>query len=86
LSRHSVAVVLTLVQTKHKQNNTKNAVKQYKTQYIQVHILAKHTHTHTHTAKQVTTTTVIVKTNTLQNTPKFSSHNLIKYPQYKSCG
>jgi len=43
LSCHSVAVVLTLVQTKqiriniHKRNNTKNTVQQYKTQ-IQVHV------------------------------------------------
>jgi len=47
-----VAVVLTLVQTKqiriniHKRNNTKTQYRQYKTQYIQVHILPKHPHIH----------------------------------------
>jgi hypothetical protein len=59
LSFHSVAVVLTEVQTKqiritiHKRSNTKTQYKQYKTQYIQVHILpapptqlSKHTHLH----------------------------------------
>jgi len=50
LSFHSVAVVLTLVQTKqiriniHKRNNTKTQYKQYKTQYIQAYILPKHPH------------------------------------------
>jgi len=55
-----VAVLLTLVQTKqiriniHKRNNTTTQYKRYKTQYIQIHILPKHTlitkltHTHTH--------------------------------------
>jgi len=48
LSCHSVAVVLTLVQTKQirinilKRNNTKTQYKQHKTQWIQVHILPKH--------------------------------------------
>jgi hypothetical protein len=47
---HSMAVVLTLVQTKHirinvhKRNNTRNTVKQYKARWIQVHILPKHPH------------------------------------------
>ena len=63
LSFHSVAVVLTLVQTKqkiiniHKRNNTKTQYKQYKnTVYTSTHItktptqLSKHPpHTHTHT-------------------------------------
>jgi ABC-type Zn2+ transport system substrate-binding protein/surface adhesin len=60
LSCHSVAAVLTLVQTKqnrinmHKRYNTKTQYKQYKAQEIHVHILPKHppthqpTHTHTH--------------------------------------
>ena len=44
LSFHSVAVVLTLVQTKqiginiHKRNNTKTQYKQYETQYIQISV------------------------------------------------
>ena len=35
-----------------------------------------HTYTHQHITKQVKTTTV-------QDTPKWNSHNIIKYPQYK---
>jgi hypothetical protein len=60
-SCHSVAVVLTLVQTKqiriniHKRNNTKTQYKQYKTQQIQVYILPKHQHI----TKQVNTTTAV---------------------------
>ena len=52
---HSVAVVLTIVQTKqiriniHERNNTKTQYKQYKTQYIQIHILPKHPHIRTPT-------------------------------------
>jgi hypothetical protein len=55
-----MAVVLTLVLKKqiriniHKRNNTKTQYKQYKTQYIQVHILPKHSHI----TQQVKTTTV----------------------------
>ena len=80
---HSVAVVLTLVQTKqiiinvHKGNNTK-----YTVQIIQntvntsIHITKTpthyktHTFTHPHITKQVKTTTVQVKTNTVQDIPK----------------
>ena len=67
-----MAVVHTPVQIKqirintHKRNNTKTQYKQYETQYIQVHILPKHSHncqnnptyTHPHITKQVKTTTV----------------------------
>jgi len=61
LSFLSVTAVLTLIQIKqirikiHKRNSTKTQYKQYKTQYIQAHILPKHPHitkptcTHTHT-------------------------------------
>ena len=42
-----------------------------------------HTHTHTHTTKQYKTTTVQIKTNTVQDVPKRTSHNIIKYPQYE---
>ena len=69
LSCHSVAVVLTLVQTKqiiiniHERNNTEK-YKQYKTEHIQVHILPNtHTYTHPHI-------TIQVKTTTVQDTPK----------------
>jgi hypothetical protein len=56
-SCHSVAVVLTLVQTKqitintHKRNNKKTQYKQYKTQSIPVHILPQRPHNcqNTHT-------------------------------------
>ena len=50
LSFHSVAIVLTLVQTKQiginidKRNNTKTQYKQYKAQYIQVHMYYQNTH------------------------------------------
>jgi hypothetical protein len=46
--------------------------KQYKTQQMQVHTLPKHPHI----TKQVKTTTV-------QDIPKWNSHNIIQYPQYK---
>jgi len=90
-----VAVVLTLVQTKHKRNNTKkhstNNTKHSKykyTYYQNTHTLRNpythaHTHAHLRITKQVTTTTVEVKTNTVQDIPKWSGHNTIKYPQYK---
>ena len=68
---HSVAVVLTLVQTKqirkniHKRNNTKIQYKQYKnTINTSTHITETpthyktHTYTHPHITKQVKTTTV----------------------------
>ena len=42
-----------------------------------------HTYTHPRITKQAKTTTVHVKTNTVQDSPKLSSHNIIKYPQYK---
>ena len=51
-----------------------------------------HTHphitkpTHTYITKPVKTTTVQVKTNTVQDIPKWNSHNIIKYPQYKVNG
>jgi len=53
-------------------HNKKTQYKQYKTQQIQAHILPKHPHI----TKQVKTTTV-------QDTPKWNSHNIIKYPQHK---
>jgi len=72
LSFHSVAVVLTQVQTKqiridiHKRSNTKTLYRQYKTQYMQVYILPTHPHncqntptyTHPHITRQVQTTTI----------------------------
>jgi hypothetical protein len=49
-----------------------------------------HTHIHIHThphitkqSKQYKTTTVKIKTNTVQDMPKWNSQNIIKYPQYK---
>ena len=45
-----------------------------------------HTSTHPHITKQFKTTTVQVKTNTVQDVPKLNSHNIIKYPQYKVNG
>jgi len=41
-----------------------------------------HTHIHTYTTKQYKTTTVQIKTNTVQDIPKRNSHNIIKCPQY----
>ena len=45
-----------------------------------------HTSTHPHITKQFKTTTVQVKTITVQEVPKLNSHNIIKYPQYKVNG
>ena len=42
--------------------------------------------THTHITKQFKTTTVQVKTNTVQDVRKWNCHNIIKYPQYKVNG
>jgi hypothetical protein len=53
------------------------------TKPTQTHTLQKNTHTHTHITKPYKTTTVQIKTNTVQDTPKRSSHNMIKCPQYK---
>jgi len=59
------------------------------------HITKTHTHTHKHThilqnphihphiTKQYKTTTVQIKTNTVQDMSKWNSHNIIKCPQYK---
>ena len=38
---------------------------------------------HPRITKQFKTTTVQVKTNTVQGIPKCNSHSIIKYPQYK---
>jgi hypothetical protein len=59
---------------KHSTNNRKHG--KYKYAYYQ--------NTHTHITKQVKTTTARVKTNTVQDIPKWNSHNIIKYPQYKA--
>ena len=59
---------------------------------VLVYILPKHTHykthtnTHPHITKQFLTTTVQVKINTIQDIPKWNSHNIIKYPQHKFNG
>jgi hypothetical protein len=43
-----------------------------------------HIHTHTHTLQNnIKTTAVQIKTNTVQDIPKWNSHIIIKYPQYK---
>ena len=85
MSCHSVAVILTLVQTDqirinvHKRNNTKkhstNSTKHSKYKYTYEVLpkernFTKPTHLHTHITKQVQTTTVQVKTNTVQDVPK----------------
>jgi len=78
-----VAVVLTLAQTKqiriniHKRNNTKNTVQTLQnTVNTRIRITKTPTHYKTHTytrphiTKQVKTTTVQIKTNTVQDIPK----------------
>jgi hypothetical protein len=62
----------------------------------QTHILLKPTHTHTHThthtyiyiyiTKQYKTTTEQIKTNRVQDIPKWNSHNIIKCPQWRHVG
>jgi len=78
-----------------KQNNTKkNSTSNTKHNNTSIYILPNtyalqkphthtHTHTHTHITKQDKTTTVQIKTNTVHDIPKLSSHNIIKYPQRK---
>jgi len=84
-----VAVVLTLVQTKqirtniHKRNNTKSTVQKiHNTVNTSTHITKTYTHykTHTYTHPNIKKQ---VKTNTVQDTLKWNSHSIIKYPQYK---
>ena len=78
MSIHSVAVVFTLVQTKqiriniHKRNDTKAVQIIQNTVNTSTHITKTPTHykTHTHITTQVETTTVQVKTATVQDTPK----------------
>ena len=55
----------------------------YQNTYITI---PTHTHIHTHITKQFKTTTLQMKTNTVQDIPKLNSHNIIKYPQYKVNG
>ena len=55
----------------------------YKTRHTHTHIHYRtHTYTHPHITKQYKTTTVQIKTNTIQDTPKWNSHNINKYPKY----
>jgi hypothetical protein len=66
----------------------KTSVSVQYTHYQNTHTLQNlHTHTNTHTCphitKQYKTTTIQIKTNTVQDIPKWNSHNTIKYPQYK---
>ena len=83
MSCHSVAVVLTLVQTKqiriniHERNNTKNRVQKIQNTVNTSTYITKttthyktHTYTHSHITKQVKTTTAKVQTNTVQDKPK----------------
>jgi len=71
VSCHSVAVVLTLQQTKqiriniHERNNAKKQYKQHKTQSIQVHIIPKHPDVTKH-----------------PHTPIHTLQNKLKQPQY----
>jgi len=60
---------------KHSTNNTKHS--KYKYTYYQN---PSHYKTHTYTDQHITKK---VKTTTIQDTPKWNSHNTIKYPQYK---
>ena len=72
----------------HNINNKKHSKYNY-TYYQNTHTLQNpqihththyktHTYTHPHVTKQVTTTTVQVRTNAVQDIPKRNSHNIIK--------
>jgi hypothetical protein len=78
LSCHSAAVQTKQVRKHiHKRNNTRNII--HTSTHINktnTHYNPPHTHTHKHITKQVTTTTV-------QGTPKWNSHSIIRYPHYK---
>jgi hypothetical protein len=52
------------------------------TKTTQTHTL-QNPHIHPHITKQYKPTTVQIKTNTVQDIPKWNSHNIIKCPQYK---
>jgi len=63
----------------------KTSVRLRKTSVRVQYIYYQNTHTlqNTHITKQYKTTTVQIKTNTVQDIPKWNSHNIIKFPQYK---
>ena len=88
-----MAVVLTLVPTKqiriniHKRNNAKNTVQKIQNTlntniYIYIYIYIYYQNTHTYAHPHITST-IQVKKNTVQDVPKWNSHNIIQYPQYK---
>ena len=82
-----MAAVLTLVRQKkintRKWNNTKNTVQTIQnTVNTSTHITKTTTHYKTHTLQNPHITKQ-VKTTTVQDTPKWNSHNINKYPHYK---
>ena len=90
LRKTSVRVQYTYYQNTHTLQNP-HKHKHYKTHtHTHTHTRTRarthartHTHTHTHISKQYKTSTVQIKTNTVQDIPKWNSHNIIKCPQYK---
>jgi len=84
LSCHSVALVLTLVQTKHKRNNTKNTVQTIQNKInTSTHITKTSTRTQTHTLQNKLQQTQYTLQQIQHKTYPNESHNIIKYPQYK---
>jgi hypothetical protein len=82
LRKISIIVQYTYYQNTHTLQNPHKHT-HYKTHtHTHTHI-TKPTHTHTHVTKQYKTITVQIKTNTVQDIPKWNSHNIIKYQQYK---
>jgi hypothetical protein len=84
----AVRVQYTYYQNTHTHKHTHTHTHTHITKRIHTHThthITKrlHTHIHTHITKQYKTTTVQVKTNTVQYIPKWNSHNIIKCPQYK---
>jgi len=88
-SCHSVAEVLTLVQTKqiginvHKRNNTKNTVQTIQNTVNTSRHITKNTHTLQTPHIYTPTIRKEVKSTTVQHTPKWNGHTTVKYPQYK---
>ena len=84
-----MAIVLTLVQTKHKRNNTKNTVQTIQNTINTLHILPKYahitnpTHTHAHTLQNKLKQPQYKLKQTQYKIYPNESHSIIKHPQYK---
>jgi hypothetical protein len=78
--RNSVRVQYTYYQNTHILQNLHTHTHTHTHTYTHTH---PHMHIHPHITKQYKSTTVQIKTNTVQDISKLNGHNIIKYAQYK---